>query len=374
MAERVIPLVDQRIAALAARVPSHALAPTGLLTDTLGRPLRDLRISVTDRCNFRCNYCMPKEVFGKDYPYLPHGALLSFEEITRLARLFLAHGVHKIRLTGGEPLLRKNLEALVAQLAQLRTVDGQAPDLTLTTNGALLARKARSLRDAGLNRVTVSLDGLDDAVFRRMNDVDFPVAEVLAGIDAAQAAGFAPVKVNMVVKRGTNDHEILPMARHFRGTGVTLRFIEFMDVGATNGWRMDQVLPSAELIARLRAVLPLVPLAPSAPGETAERWGYAGADGLHDPLLGEVGAISSVTQAFCGDCNRARLSTEGKLYLCLFATQGYDLRALLRGGASDEAIAAAIAPIWQQRKDRYSELRGSLPASTERIEMSYIGG
>jgi len=374
MAERVIPLVDQRIAALAARVPSHALAPTGLLTDTLGRPLRDLRISVTDRCNFRCNYCMPKEVFGKDYPYLPHSALLSFEEITRLARLFLAHGVRKIRLTGGEPLLRKNLEALVAQLAQLRTVDGQAPDLTLTTNGALLARKARSLRDAGLNRVTVSLDGLDDAVFRRMNDVDFPVAEVLAGIDAAQAAGFAPVKVNMVVKRGTNDHEILPMARHFRGTGVTLRFIEFMDVGATNGWRMDQVLPSAELIARLRAVLPLVPLAPSAPGETAERWGYAGADGLHDPLLGEVGAISSVTQAFCGDCNRARLSTEGKLYLCLFATQGYDLRALLRGGASDEAIAAAIAPIWQQRKDRYSELRGSLPASTERIEMSYIGG
>jgi len=374
MAERVIPLVDQRIAALAARVPPHALAPTGLLTDTLGRPLRDLRISVTDRCNFRCNYCMPKEVFGKDYPYLPHGALLSFEEITRLARLFLAHGVRKIRLTGGEPLLRKNLEALVAQLAQLRTVDGQAPDLTLTTNGALLARKARSLKDAGLNRVTVSLDGLDDTVFRRMNDVDFPVAEVLAGIDAAQAAGFAPVKVNMVVKRGTNDHEILPMARHFRGTGVTLRFIEFMDVGATNGWRMDQVLPSAELIARLRAVLPLVPLAPSAPGETAERWGYAGADGLHDPLLGEVGAISSVTQAFCGDCNRARLSTEGKLYLCLFATQGYDLRALLRGGASDEAIAAAIAPIWQQRKDRYSELRGSLPASTERIEMSYIGG
>ena len=374
MAERVIPLVDQRLAALAARVPPHALAPTGLLTDTLGRPLRDLRISVTDRCNFRCNYCMPKEVFGKDYPYLPHGALLSFEEITRLARLFLAHGVRKIRLTGGEPLLRKNLEALVAQLAALRTVDGKAPDLTLTTNGALLARKAQSLKDAGLNRVTVSLDGLDDAVFRRMNDVDFPVAEVLAGIEAAQAAGFAPVKVNMVVKRGTNDHEILPMARHFRGTGVTLRFIEFMDVGATNGWRMDEVLPSAEVIARLRAVLPLVPLPASSPGETAERWGYAGADGNHDPLLGEVGVISSVTQAFCGDCNRARLSTEGKLYLCLFAAQGYDLRTLLRSGASDEAIAAAIAPIWQQRRDRYSELRGSLPERTGRVEMSYIGG
>ena len=374
MAERVIPLVDQRLAALAARVPPHALAPTGLLTDTLGRPLRDLRISVTDRCNFRCNYCMPKEVFGKDYPYLPHGALLSFEEITRLARLFLAHGVRKIRLTGGEPLLRKNLEALVAQLAALRTVDGKAPDLTLTTNGALLARKAQSLKDAGLNRVTVSLDGLDDAVFRRMNDVDFPVAEVLAGIEAAQAAGFAPVKVNMVVKRGTNDHEILPMARHFRGTGVTLRFIEFMDVGATNGWRMDEVLPSAEVIERLRAVLPLVPLPASSPGETAERGGYAGADGRHDPLLGEVGVISSVTQAFCGDCNRARLSTEGKLYLCLFAAQGYDLRTLLRSGASDEAIAAAIAPIWQQRRDRYSELRGSLPERTGRVEMSYIGG
>ncbi|MFT4242256.1 MAG: GTP 3',8-cyclase MoaA [Acidovorax sp.] len=374
MADRVIPLLDQRIAALAVRVPPRAPAPSGLLTDTLGRPLRDLRISVTDRCNFRCNYCMPKEVFGKDHPYLPHDALLSFEEITRLARLFLVHGVRKIRLTGGEPLLRKNLEALVAQLAQLRTVDGRVPDLTLTTNGALLARKARALKDAGLGRVTVSLDGLDDAVFRRMNDVDFPVAEVLAGIEAAQAAGLARIKVNMVVKRGTNDHEIVPMARHFRGTGVTLRFIEYMDVGATNGWRMDEVLPSAEVIARLCAELPLVPLPASSPGETAERWGYAGADGRHDPQLGEVGVISSVTQAFCGNCNRARLSTEGRLYLCLFATQGHDLRALLRGGASDEAIAAAIAPIWQQRQDRYSELRGSVHASGERIEMSYIGG
>ena len=371
MAERVIPLVDQRIAARAVRVPTHASAPTGLLTDTLGRPLRDLRISVTDRCNFRCSYCMPKEVFDKDYPYLPHSALLSFEEITRLARLFLAHGVRKIRLTGGEPLLRKNLEALVAQLAQLRTVDGAAPDLTLTTNGSLLARKAQALKDAGLNRVTVSLDGLDDVVFRRMNDVDFPVADVLAGIEAAHAAGLSQIKVNMVVKRGTNDHEILPMARHFQGTGTTLRFIEYMDVGATNGWRMDEVLPSAEVVQRIHRELPLVPLSASAPGETAERWGYA--DGS-----GEIGVISSVTHAFCGDCNRARLSTEGQLYLCLFATQGHDLRTLLRGGASDEALAAAIAPIWQQRGDRYSELRSSLPADSSlggrRVEMSYIGG
>ncbi|MBJ2163723.1 GTP 3',8-cyclase MoaA [Acidovorax sp. IB03] len=378
MAERVIPLVDQRHADLVAQVPLHPSPATGLLVDTRGRPLRDLRISVTDRCNFRCNYCMPKEVFDKDYPYLPHSALLSFEEITRLASLFLAHGVRKIRLTGGEPLLRKNIEELIAQLAQLRTVDGKAPDLTLTTNGSLLARKARSLKEAGLNRVTVSLDGLDDAVFRRMNDVDFPVADVLAGIEAAHAAGLSHIKVNMVVKRGTNDHEILPMARHFRGTGTTLRFIEYMDVGATNGWRMDEVLPSAQLIERLRAELPLVPLEPSSPGETAERWGYADASGQHDPALGEVGVISSVTQAFCHDCNRARLSTEGKLYLCLFASQGYDLRSLLRGGASDADIAAAIAPIWQQRTDRYSELRSTLPADNSqgarRVEMSYIGG
>ena len=378
MAERVIPLVDQRHADLVAQVPLHPSPATGLLVDTRGRPLRDLRISVTDRCNFRCNYCMPKEVFDKDYPYLPHSALLSFEEITRLASLFLAHGVRKIRLTGGEPLLRKNIEELIAQLAQLRTVDGKAPDLTLTTNGSLLARKARSLKEAGLNRVTVSLDGLDDAVFRRMNDVDFPVADVLAGIEAAHAAGLSHIKVNMVVKRGTNDHEILPMARHFRGTGTTLRFIEYMDVGATNGWRMDEVVPSSEVIARLQSELPLVPLAATAQGETAKRWGWAGADGRHEAALGEVGVISSVTQAFCHDCNRARLSTEGKLYLCLFASQGYELRSLLRGGASDAAIAAAIAPIWQQRTDRYSELRSTLPADNtqgaRRVEMSYIGG
>jgi len=352
-------------------VPARPVLATGLLGDSLGRPLRDLRISVTDRCNFRCSYCMPKEVFDKDYPYLPHSALLSFEEITRLARQFVAHGVRKIRLTGGEPLLRKNIEVLIEQLAALRTADGQPVELALTTNGSLLQRKAPALKAAGLQRVTVSLDGLDDAVFRRMNDVDFPVAEVLAGIEAAQAAGLGPIKVNMVVKRGTNEREILPMARHFRGTGVVLRFIEYMDVGATNGWRMDEVMPSAEVIETIRSELPLVPLEPSAPGETAERWGYA--DGS-----GEIGVISSVTQAFCGDCNRARLSTEGRLYLCLFATQGHDLRELLRGGSSDEEIASAIGQIWQLRGDRYSQLRGELPADTapgaRRVEMSYIGG
>ncbi|TSE36433.1 GTP 3',8-cyclase MoaA [Tepidimonas charontis] len=378
MAERVIPLVDQRLTTLTAPEPTEPITATGTLIDRLGRPLRDLRISVSDRCNFRCSYCMPKDVFTKDYPYLPHAALLTFEEITRVARCFIAHGVRKLRLTGGEPLLRKNLEILVEQLAALRTIEGAPLDLTLTTNGSLLKRKARALRDAGLQRVTVSLDGLDDAVFRRMNDVDFPVAAVLEGIAEAQAVGLGPIKVNMVVKRGTNDDQILPMARHFRGTGIVLRFIEYMDVGATNGWRMDEVLPSAEVLHRLQQEFALVPLEPSAPGETAERWGYAGPDGRHDPDLGEIGLISSVTQAFCRDCNRARLSTEGKVYLCLFADRGYDLRALLRTGASDDALISAIGAIWQQRADRYSELRASLPAQARaqrrRIEMSYIGG
>ena len=379
MAERVIPIVDQRTPALAPIVPLGLLPPSGHLADSLARPLRDLRISVTDRCNFRCGYCMPKTVFDAQYRYLPQADLLRFEEITRLARLFLQHGVQKIRLTGGEPLLRKGLEHLIEQLAQLRTVQGHAPDLTLTTNGALLARKARALRAAGLQRVTVSLDSLDDATFRRMNDVDFPVAQVLDGIAAAQAAGLQRIKVNMVVQRGTNDHQIVPMARHFRGTGIALRFIEYMDVGSSNGWRMEQVLPSAEVLARLQAELALVPLPAQAEGETAQRWGWADALGHHDPALGEVGVISSVTQAFCGDCNRARLSMEGRLYLCLFASQGWDLRRLLRDGSSDAQIAAAIAGIWQARGDRYSELRASLPPETggnprRRIEMSYIGG
>jgi cyclic pyranopterin phosphate synthase len=371
MSERVIPLVDQRLQSRLARVPATPIPADGLLGDALGRPLRDLRISVTDRCNFRCSYCMPKEIFDKDYAYLPHSALLSFEEITRVARVFVAHGVQKIRLTGGEPLLRKNIEILIEQLAALRTAEGRPLDITLTTNGSLLERKAASLKAAGLQRVTVSLDGLDDAIFRAMNDVDFPVADVLRGIEAAQAAGLGPIKVNMVVKRGTNEQQILPMARHFKGSGIVLRFIEYMDVGATNGWRMDEVLPSAEVVQRIHAELPLVQLEPSAPGETAERWGYA--DGS-----GEIGVISSVTQAFCGDCNRARLSTEGQLYLCLFASHGHDLRHLNRGNASDADLASAIGAIWQGRNDRYSQLRASMPADTStgqrRVEMSYIGG
>ena len=385
MSERVIPLLDQRHRP--ALIPAQAIPATGLLGDQRGRPLRDLRISVTDRCNFRCNYCMPKEVFDNHYQYLPHSSLLSFEEITRVASLFVAHGVQKIRLTGGEPLLRKNLEILIAQLAALRTPEGRSLDLTLTTNGSLLRRKAKTLKEAGLQRVTVSLDALDDAIFRAMNDVDFPVADVLDGIEAAKEAGlgldahgrFSGLKINMVVKRSTNLHEIIPMARHFRGTGITLRFIEYMDVGETNGWQMDEVLPSAELIKLLQTEFPLIPLEASAPGETAQRWGYANASGEFDASLGEVGVISSVTQAFCGDCNRARLSTEGQLYLCLFAAQGHDLRTLLRQGASDEDILSAIGLIWQQRDDRYSELRGLQPASApatgkKRVEMSYIGG
>ena len=370
MTERVIiPLADHRYAATIPRVPNDLAPPTGLLGDTLGRPLRDLRISVTDRCNFRCSYCMPKEVFDKQYSFLPHSSLLSFEEIARVARLFVAHGVRKIRLTGGEPLLRKNIEVLIGMLAALRTPEGTPLDLTLTTNGSLLERKAQALKDAGLNRITVSLDALDDVVFRRMNDADFPVHEVLAGIEAARRVGLGPIKVNMVVKRGTNDDQIVAMARHFKGTGAVLRFIEYMDVGATNGWRMDEVLPSADVVARITRVLPLIPVSATVLGETAERWRYA--DGG-----GEVGVISSVTKAFCSDCNRARLSTEGKLFLCLFANRGHDLRAMLRGGCDDAQIAAAIGLIWQARDDRYSELRASAqaPSSERRVEMHYIGG
>ena len=371
MTERVVPLADHRYAASVPSIPASPMPVTGLVVDALGRPLRDLRISVTDRCNFRCSYCMPKEVFGKHYEFLPHSSLLSFEEITRAARLFVAHGVHKIRLTGGEPLLRKNVEALVGMLSELRTVSGEPLDLTLTTNGSVLAKKAQALKDAGLRRVTVSLDALDDTIFRRMNDADFPVADVLAGIEAAERVGLGPIKVNMVVKRGTNDHEIVAMARHFKGTPVVLRFIEFMDVGATNGWCMDEVLPSAEVVARLNEVFPLEPIDANSPGETAQRWRYC--DGS-----GEIGVISSVTRAFCRECNRARLSTEGKLFMCLFASRGHDLRALLRGGASDEQIAAVIADIWQGRDDRYSELRGaqapSPGAGERRVEMHYIGG
>jgi cyclic pyranopterin phosphate synthase len=339
------------------------------LLDTLGRPLRDLRISVTDRCNFRCSYCMPKQVFDKHYEFLPHKELLSFEEIARLARLFVSLGARKIRLTGGEPLLRRGIEELVAMLAELKTPDGEPLDLTLTTNASLLARKAAALKAAGLQRLTVSLDGLDDEVFQRMNDVGFPVAEVLAGIEAAQAVGLAPIKVNMVVKRGVNESQILPMARHFKGTGVRLRFIEYMDVGASNGWRMDEVLPSSDVLALLRREFDLKPLPAQDAGETAER--YAHADGG-----GEIGFISSVTRAFCRDCNRARLSTEGRLYTCLFAHRGDDLRRLMRDGATDDELIAAIESIWTRRSDRYSELRssGQAPIVEKKIEMHYIGG
>ena len=332
------------------------------LTDTLGRPVRDLRVSVTDRCNFRCVYCMPKEVFGRDYPFLPRAELLTFEEIERLARVFAGLGVEKIRITGGEPLVRRDVETLVSMLAR---IDGL--DLTLTTNGALLAGKAQALKDAGLSRVTVSLDSLDDDVFRAMNDVDFPVTKVLDGIDAALAAGLAPVKVNVVVKRGLNEDGILPMAMHFRGTGVVLRFIEYMDVGHTNGWRLDDVVPAAEIVAAIDAELPLEPVEPAYRGEVANRWRYQ--DGS-----GEIGVISSVTQPFCGDCTRARLSADGRIYTCLFAVQGHDLRALLRGGADDGELAAAIADIWRARADRYSELRSAATADLPKVEMSYIGG
>ena len=360
---KIIPLLDARHGSRPAPASSDpALAAAGPPLDARGRALHDLRISVTDRCNFRCVYCMPKDVYGRDYPFLPHAALLTFEEITRVARAFVDRGVRKIRLTGGEPLLRKNLERLVGMLATLGDVD-----LTLTTNGALLARKARALRDAGLRRVTVSLDALDDPTFRAMNDVDFPVARVLEGIEAAAAAGLAPLKVNAVIKRGQNEHAIVPLARHFHGTGHVVRFIEYMDVGHTNGWRMDDVVPAAEIVRRIDAALPLDPVAAGYRGEVAQRWRYQ--DGG-----GEIGVIASVTQAFCRDCTRARLSTDGKVYTCLFGTQGHDLRALLRSGASDETLRTSIDALWRARADRYSELRTAATAALPKVEMSYIGG
>jgi cyclic pyranopterin phosphate synthase len=328
--------------------------------DTLGRPLRDLRISVTDRCNFRCVYCMPKEVFGRDYEFLPRAQLLDYEEIARLARAFAANGVRKIRITGGEPLVRRHVERLVEMLAALDV------ELTLTTNGTLLPQKAQLLADAGLSRVTVSLDSLDDSTFRSMNDMDVPVQRVLEGIDAAAAAGL-PVKVNAVIKRGLNEDGIVDLARHFRGSGHVLRFIEYMDVGHTNGWRLDDVVPATEILARVGDEFPLEPVEPAYRGEVAKRWRYA--DGA-----GEIGVIASVTQPFCGDCTRARLSAEGQLYTCLFAVRGHDLRALVRSAASDEELEAAISAVWSRRTDRYSELRSASTADLPKIEMSYIGG
>ena len=330
------------------------------LLDTFGRPLRDLRISVTDRCNFRCVYCMPKEVYGRDHAFLERRELLSFEEITRVAQVFVDRGVQKIRITGGEPLVRRDLERLIAQLAELGV------DLTLTTNGSLLPQKAQLLADAGLRRITVSLDSLDDAQFRALNDVDFPVDRVLEGIAAATAAGL-PVKVNAVIKRGANDDQIVPMARFFREQGHTLRFIEFMDVGHTNGWRLDDVVPAREIVEALDGAFGVEPVDPGYRGEVAKRWRYK--DGG-----GEVGVIASVTQPFCGDCTRARLSAEGKLFTCLFALRGHDLRALIRGGATDEQLAEALANVWNTRKDRYSELRSEATKSLPKVEMSYIGG
>jgi GTP 3',8-cyclase len=337
--------------------------------DTLRRPLRDLRISVTDRCNFRCGYCMPREVYGPGHRFMPHQALLTFEEIERASRIFLQLGVRKLRLTGGEPLMRKNLDHLIARLAALRTAEGTPPELTLTTNGALLGPKVQALRDAGLQRITISLDALDDSTFRRMSDSDVPVRQVLDGIDAALRAGLTPVKVNMVVQKGVNDDQIVPMAQHFRHTGVELRFIEYMDVGHTNGWCLDQVVPTAQVQARLQAQFSLRPMAPRQQGDTARRLAHA--DGS-----GTLGFISSVTEAFCGDCNRLRLSTDGRLYTCLFSGVGHDLRAALRGDDDDATVRARLAGLWQARSDQYSALRGKAQplAGNARVEMSYIGG
>jgi cyclic pyranopterin phosphate synthase len=331
--------------------------------DLLGRPLRDLRISVTDRCNFRCVYCMPKEIFGRDFQFLERSELLTFEEIARLASVFVALGVEKLRITGGEPLVRRHLESLVARLAG---IDG-VREIAMTTNGSLLAARARALKDAGLGRVTVSLDSLDDEVFQAMNDVGFPVARVLEGIEAAAAVGLRPVKVNMVVKRGVNEASVLAMARYFRGSGHILRFIEYMDVGTTNGWRLDEVVPAAEIIRMIDREWPLGPVDPNYPGEVASRYRYR--DGA-----GEIGVIASVTQPFCRDCTRARLSADGELYTCLFASRGHDLRGPLRAGATDEQIAGRLRSIWSGRVDRYSELRSAATLRRAKVEMSHIGG
>ena len=350
---------------LGARPERPAIVPAPsrpVLSDTRGRLLRDLRVSVTDRCNFRCTYCMPKEVFGKDFQFLEREQLLSFGEIHRLVRVFRDHGVQKIRITGGEPLVRRKLERLIEMLAYWSDLD-----LTLTTNGSLLKQMARALKDAGLRRITVSLDSLDDAVFKAMNDVDFPVEKVLEGIEEAAAVGLHPIKINMVVKRGVNEHSVLPMARYFKRQGWILRFIEYMDVGATNGWRMEHVVPSPELVKLIDREMPIEPVDPSYRGEVAERWRYRDGDG-------EVGFISSVSHAFCRDCTRARLSAEGQLYTCLFASHGTDFRAPLRSGASDEEISQLISAVWGARADRYSEIRTAATAKLRKVEMSYIGG
>lgn len=340
----------------------------GEILDARSRPLHDLRISVTDRCNFRCVYCMPKEIFGRDFQFRERSELLSFEEIERLARISVSLGVTKLRLTGGEPLLRRGIVDLVAMLSNLRTPEGKRIDLAMTTNGSALPVLAPALKEAGLNRVTISLDSLDDEKFKAINDVNFPVSKVLEAIQVARKVGLGPVKINTVIKRGVNDSEILSLAEHFRGTGNILRFIEFMDVGTTNGWKLDEVLPSAEVVSMINERWALEPVTKTEPGETANRWRYK--DGA-----GEIGVISSVTNAFCGNCSRARVSAEGQLYTCLFAGSGYDLRQLMRDGISDEDLAKALTGHWRKRDDNYSELRAALtPGNRKRIEMSYIGG
>jgi cyclic pyranopterin phosphate synthase len=362
-----ITIIDQLSINSIPIISEHMPAPLGILADPRGRLLRDLRISVTDRCNFRCTYCMPKSVFNKDYEFLPKTELLNFDEITRMANLFVAHGVEKIRLTGGEPLLRKNVEFLIKKLTAIKTLHGKPLDIALTTNASLLSRKAQMLRDAGLDRITVSLDSLDETVFRAMNDVNYSVADVLNGIDAAHNAGFTSIKINMVVKKGVNDQNIVAMAQHFKGSGHIVRFIEFMDVGSSNAWRMNDVVPSSEIVSMINAQMPLMEATSNYTGEVAQRWEYA--DGS-----GEMGVISSVTQAFCSSCTRARLSTDGKLYTCLFAQSGHDFRELMRSGKSDQQIASAINLIWNRREDQYSELRTAETAAMKKVEMSYIGG
>jgi len=371
MVDKVIPIRIYEGKGLAPAIPEELVPAHTFTKDLRGRTLRDLRISVTDRCNFRCTYCMPKAVFDQHYPYLSHSELLSFEEITRLSSIFASLGIEKIRLTGGEPLLRKNIEVLIEMLATIRTPSGNPLELTLTSNGSILRKKALALKNAGLHRITISLDGLNDETFKKMNDVDFPVANVLDGIAAAQEVGFSSIKVNMVVKKNTNDHEIIAMAKHFKGSGIVLRFIEFMDVGSSNSWDMVQVLPSKEVIARIHEVFPLESLDANYQGEVAQRWRYA--DGS-----GEIGVISSVTQTFCHECTRARISTDGQLYLCLFANEGFDFKTLLRSGRSDLEISNALTATWAARDDHYSELRGSNTAhpssGNRKVEMSYIGG
>ncbi|KAA0241044.1 GTP 3',8-cyclase MoaA [bacterium] len=333
------------------------------LLDGMGRPLRDLRISVTDRCNFRCKYCMPKEVFGPDYAFLPRERVLTYEEVIRLARVFAGLGVEKIRLTGGEPLVRRDLDRLIAGLVEIPGLS----DITLTTNGSLLRAQAQKLKDAGLKRITVSLDSLDDAVFQRMNDVGVSVQTVLDGIAAATDAGLRPVKLNAVVQRGVNDHTMVDLARHFKGTGHIVRYIEFMDVGNTNGWNLESVVTAREIVERVNAELPIEPIKPNYRGEVARRWRYL--DGT-----GEIGVIASITQPFCGDCSRIRISAEGEVFTCLFGSKGHDLRSLIRGGASDEDLREAIERIWRPRGDRYSEIRTEATAGLPQVEMSRIGG